>query len=563
MAIYYIDYDNGNNTNSGLTQLLPKKTLPTLVSGDVACFKGGVKYKETITMPADNIRLVGSLFNTSKAILDGSDVLAGWTQVEGSDHLWEKSFTFSGTPTEINLTEKDYKMYVAQLPVPTVKFFYDSIDYFYSIPKEDITTTSIVDADVFNQEDEHYWDDSYVLVWRQPNKVDLREILTYIPAEHKITFAALGNNPYPDRDNKYAIHNSPNALLEPGQYIYDYVNQKIIMYPSRTVATTEYTVGSSRKFGINLTGRSGTTIEGFVIQKFAGAESLDGAAIKKTGKTAISNITIRNCDIKKNTNGVEGYGAIHVAYASNVTIQGCYLYQNSRMKGIFCTDGNNVVVKSNKIEMSGRTGITFYACTNSQIINNRVINHNGTHANGMNTYQYCDNVLVANNYVINSNTSFTFNNANRIIIFQNTFDGSDEQWCCVSWGDAHNCKILQNNFINGESNTGIYYSTTCSAFEIKNNICCGSGCMPRVNKTTGIKIADNDYNLFVSFTYDQTVGGLAEHEIYNPSQFAGIDRGLNLLPILQATGFDFTWDKDCNCKKRGLTAWDIGIQEFN
>lgn len=50
-ATYYVDYAGGNNVNNGLSDVSPKKTIPTnLVGGDIVYLKRGVTYGESLVV---------------------------------------------------------------------------------------------------------------------------------------------------------------------------------------------------------------------------------------------------------------------------------------------------------------------------------------------------------------------------------------------------------------------------------------------------------------------------------------------------------------------------------
>ena len=99
-ATYYVDYQNGNDTQQGTSETMAWKHAPgvakstdaahtaVLKPGDTVLFKGGVVYREPLEITASGekgqaIVYKGDGWGTTKAIIDSSDALGTpWTLLQ-------------------------------------------------------------------------------------------------------------------------------------------------------------------------------------------------------------------------------------------------------------------------------------------------------------------------------------------------------------------------------------------------------------------------------------------------------------------------------------------------
>lgn len=539
---YYVDFNSGDDTNSGTSQEEAwqhcpgdenAESVPALIElqpRDIICFKGGVVYQGNITLYAsgdsiNHITYKGDGWGSEKAIIDGSMPITVWTALNDSIYYADipDKFTIGETSSSLNLhkfnysTNEDEFMYTSQTPNPADWYFNDDHEGFISVPNNNITLVSITDSAIFNQTDPNYWDNFSLLIWTNPNMVVLREILSFSPELRTVYFDSLHAEAiYPDgRDQGYAIYNSIHALDQPGEYYVNFEEERIYIYSKSTENLDSAMSISVREFGFNVYTANGITIEGFIIRKHSGDNLRAGIGIGcYTAAHETKNYyTIRNNYITHNCHPTGGYGGLYFSYLNHSLIENNEMVDNFRHRGIFCSNGTNVIVKENTITRSGSTSLTFYTMRNSQIIYNSVFESLGGHANGITLYLGSKDILIAGNKIIECASPMTFQDGGNLYFINNLIDSKYYNYGVNEWGRTSRgpwtygeIVFLNNTFIslpdksalNIENSLDTIYSKGDTIYPNSyisyNNIIDAGG---------GNQYTQRGYNLYTSLNWDQ------------------------------------------------------------
>jgi parallel beta-helix repeat protein len=460
-ATYYVDYDAGSDSQSGLEQGKAWKHSPGdpqakgaaaaagLNPGDVVHFRAGVAYRGNVVVPASGseklpIVFKGRGWGEGRAILDGAEPIQGWRKCSTpAEALGNPNFANlfyvemeMASPFALNLHEQapggeDEFLWMSQEPNPADPFFHDRTDSFHRVTSENLTTSTIVAPEVFTSQDPNFYDGASVLVWMSPNWTKRYEIQSYDPGSRRITFS-----PFPKsglwsdkRDQFFAIYNSPSAIDLPGEYAVGKPDasgkRRLLLWPRSSADLDGRISFSVRKQGFSLGGQSHITIEGFSIKKFGGETEEDGCGIASSppGEASTQGYIIRDNRISHIFSGERGYGAIYLDKTSGALIENNEIEWTNSHRSIFVTDSENVIIRNNLVSYAGRTSVVMYTCKRSQIINNRISHVFGTHANALTLYLACENILVAGNHISNATTPITFQDSGPLYFFNNIIDG--------------------------------------------------------------------------------------------------------------------------------------------
>ncbi|MGD9365086.1 MAG: right-handed parallel beta-helix repeat-containing protein [Desulfobacteraceae bacterium] len=622
---YYVDYDHGDDGNDGRTPATAWKHAPgdgeaqgnpatvQLEPGAEILFRGSVIYRGRIDIPADGsenhpITYRGNSWPGEahlKAVIDGGDVITGWTPCQsaracgGNPHYASLYYTYlpaSVDPLSVNLHEydtttgEDAFLWPAQDPDPSDPYFYDHRFDFRAVPQSRLTRTALTDPDYFDQGDPDDWEDAYILVWINPNIVVTRAITGFDPVTHTVSFDDLGVNAiYPDgRDQAYAIFNSLHALDSAGEYFVattadDQDRLKVVLWPRSSGPLNQRISYSVRRCGFNIGAHSNITIDGFEVRKHAGAGLRDGVGIGTISTAYLENynLVIRNNRITHNRKGgsSRGYGGIFLNNSHHCLVENNWVESNPRQAGIFFGGGSHVRALGNTIIRSGSTSLRLYSIDHAELIGNTIADSNGSHANGITIYLHSRNILVANNRVYDSSQPVTFQDSGNLFFINNVIDAGEGGSNVNEWGDTSHGpwergtiaffnNTLVRNDRNGALNVG--GASDENTYLVINNIIDGGGSHAAIRRShniyTGLSWSQSERygwslgeeetveeDLSLLFTDPDAVPGDFHLTAQSPARGAGRD----ICGLIPAGLFpDFECGTDFNGNRRSV--WDIG-----
>jgi hypothetical protein len=537
---YYVDFVGGSDSNNGRSTGAPFKHCPgdnsatgiadstTLTAGDKVIFKGGVIYRgeiECLWSGASGNPIIydgntEGTFGTGRAVLDGSEVLTGWTQCTsasecgGNPNYANIYWTYlpAGVTTfSANLYEDDTLTWVAQHPNQPDPFWFDEIDNYLTF--DSATNTTIVDNDYFTMAGSDYWDGyTYILIWAGANQVFPKRVTAYDPTTHTITYDTLGTTHY--NPGKYAMSNSLKILDVAGEYVVreDQTDgnggAKVYLWPRTSgVAGKTFTV-SVRTQVVELNDESYVTFRGFRIQKASGGIGGSGgigSAIRNSGATVKYDLTIEDNEFTMNKS-MEMQPVICIDEVSNCLIDGNYVFHNVRSRGMIVSDCEYTSIRNNIMEKNGGTSIDYYYASHCDILDNIVVDSCGVHANGITVYLFSDDVLIAGNIVLDGNIAFTCQESSNLVVAYNVFETDMGIYTVAVWNDCDGVEFYNNVVMNtGTPGSGISIGSTGNTNIVaKNNIIDGSNMQYRGYTT--------EYNIYTSLMWCQNANNLSTGE---------------------------------------------------
>jgi len=488
-AQYYVDYELGNDGNSGRAPDNAWKHCPgdsnavgiaastVLTAGDIVYFKGGVVYQGGVRININGsdgnpITFKGDGWGNDKAVIDGADQIDNtWTQCISADSCGGsqnfRNIYYTQAPAGFDFFAGFYEdnkfLWFSQDPNPSDPFLHDNISEFFVVPMgTNLTRTRLIDTAYFTQPDSAYWNGAYIIAWRIPNVTSTKLITSYDRDSHVITFEDLGGDVYTDRNSYYSILNHLHIIDRPGEYCYDARTNRIYLWPLHSDDPNNHTYSvKKRQMGIVYSGRKNIVIEGFIVQNFALGIRSDNSNTE--------NIIIRNNEVRNLRS--DNWYAVQMN-GKNITVENNRVENCNRSVGILAA-GENIIVRNNYVNRTSRQGIWFMGVTRGQIIGNIVEDINGTHSNAISAYLYNEDILIAGNRVLNSEISLTFHGDGNLpdhninlTVYNNYFE-SDAH----SWGkNARDIKIINNIF-----REGLFFADTDTLTVAVNNIFYGGG----------------------------------------------------------------------------------------
>jgi hypothetical protein len=340
-ATYYVAFDSGQDSNSGLSPITPWKRAPgdptaeaiarqtPLQPGDVVLFKGGTIYRGSVVARASGTRdspitFKGNGWGDAPARVEGADPWQpDWTACPSPEfclgNLNYANIYFAPAPPgyanfHTSLYEDGDFLWYSQGPDPPDPFYYDIVSQYYRVPRGSEVRqarTFHIDVTRLNQLDPEYWKGAYVAAWIQGNTVATRRITSFDPATHTLHHEDLGGNPYTDRDGFYSILNHVSLISRPGEYAYDASLNRIYLWPRNSDNPKHHSYSVQvRDTAFSIPSASNIVVEGFAIQHFAQAV--------QANRTNSTGILVRQNDISK-LRSADRY-AIHVN-ASDSTVE--------------------------------------------------------------------------------------------------------------------------------------------------------------------------------------------------------------------------------------------------
>ncbi|MGD9187303.1 MAG: right-handed parallel beta-helix repeat-containing protein [Desulfobacteraceae bacterium] len=598
-ATYYVDYDQGSDTDSGTSESAAWQHAPgdpnatdnpqavVLGAGDQVLFRGGVRYQGRIGIPGSGaggtpLRYTGNGWGDDKAVIDGGQAFGGsWTPCASAAacggnpnyaHIYHTDAP-SGKTFQSGFFEDGDFIWASQEPNPGDRFHYDRTDGLRVIPIDDPsvshTRTSITDPRHLTQSDPNYYDGAYVIVWHIPNVTTIHPITGFDPSTDTLTHEDLGQDVYDDRDTYYAVLNHLGFLDSPGEFVLDEAGGRFYLWPSNSDDPSghTYTVCSDDT-GIYSNAKHDLIIEGFNVRGHH-------MGIRALG-TGTADVVIRDNEV---TNLISnGWYAVQVS-GDRMTVVDNRVENCLRAVGILAF-GSHIDVSRNYVRRTSRQGIWFMEVEWGKIVDNTVVEMSGTHANGVSVYEHHEDVLIARNQILNCSNALTYHgnhqpdHVNNLVIYGNLVDGPTSSW----GADMNGVKIFNNTFLGR-----MFMPEDDRDVTFINNIVHGGG------------LGDvRTHNLYTDLMWNQTahygwspgegeiVEYVAETGAYLPIdsvlvyEDAGVDHHLaatgpavnsgtdisSRLPTAIFPEVDFTLDLAGNPRGQG-GGWDMGAYEYN
>ena len=433
---YYIDYDDGDDSANGLTPATAWKNHPwgqnkpggtvaattDLVPGDKCVFKGGVHYRDWLYggdsgTPSSRIILDGNTdgsFGSGQAVIDGSDVLTGWTDIGGG--VYRTSYTpvtyvSQGTtkefrPINYNVYDGERPMLVATGPnFPSDRYLWDDILGGDWREADNMSGATIVDS-IFATYPSDFWNnDVYASVWTDGNRVEMYRVTGYNGTDTitvESSFTPNSNGDY------YSLSNAPVHFTEEGMFRIDETNNTIDIIPFSDSDLSNITI-SQRIKGLDQGAANSIEVRGFRIMKHSGRDSGQGCAITHYGSSNGDDWYIHSNEMLYNSSHTRGEGVIDIRNIDDALITDNFIHKNRGSRGIRTINGDNFVVDRNVLFANGGTGIFSNGspASNVYFLRNAVWRHLGTHGNGISTYAESLGVWIIGNHCDYGNIALT------------------------------------------------------------------------------------------------------------------------------------------------------------
>lgn len=416
-ATYYVSNSDGNDSDTGLSELLAWQTLDkvnasSFAAGDSILFKKGDSWIGTLTVPSNGTlvnRIVFSSYGTGDSpIITGFASVSSWTDL--GENIWESTNAVSTLSTCNVVSINDTLIPVARYPkVTDVNKGY--LTYTAS------TTTSLTCGDL----DDSDWVGAEVVIRTSNFTIDRRIITSHSDSTISWT-TATGRTP--ENGFGFFIQADSETLTQQNDWYFNPSTKKLKIYstsePSGVkVSTIEKLVDITKNYitidGIDLVGANqygithntaDTPAKTYITIKNCNISfvGITGVYLRGTYVSYVDN-TISNC---------HGSALLTTSSSGNVTMTGNTVSNigvNAGQATVFNAIGsgnytNNVMIQNNSISNVGFNGIAFHG-TNITIKNNFIDTYCQTMDDGGGIYTYTgteavlDNVLLDGNVIIN------------------------------------------------------------------------------------------------------------------------------------------------------------------
>jgi len=471
--IYYVDHAGGDDGNDGLSPTKAWKHAPgdasfrngtarmfTLNAGDTVRFRGGVRYRGSL-MPraagtADaKVMLDGSSWGAARAIFDGSDIAEGVRRCRSATECFDNPHWQNLWRADIPVTAEwnttlfvnDTPMQVAQWPAVQAQDA-SNVNLFQAIPQA--AYAQLLAGSIAHSLPPGMATGTPVLaLWNRPNEIgftpDIRVTgsgLEFVGA----TWSSASFNPYPDRDNRFAIQNAPGQVNRPGLSAISPKDGVAIFWPTASLAAPRVALGTART-GINLARANHMVVRGFSFSNFNAHAIIQrssnmGNVIRDNSFRSIAQTT-----------------AIWAVAARDFTIFRNDFQNLSWSAGIKIDSTlGPVMIRCNRMTDVTKTAINFNNVGNATVRANTISGIKGNHANGISAYNDSRNVLIDGNIVKNAARPFTTHGARTMMhasgtpsvrVSNNIFlSSSDGGAGLTSYGRTPDF-VVMNNFLSG------------------------------------------------------------------------------------------------------------------
>jgi len=369
------------------------------------------------------------------------------------------------------------------------------------------------DAGYFTQDDPHYWDGGYFVIWAGSNMVYRRKVLGFEPKEHAVTFEMLTVKQYRNT-GKFAMMNALGILDRPGEYVVDEAprpdgTRRIYVWPLDETGGPKGITRSVRGIAFSLRGASHVTVQGFTIRRQGAVPTAQAITGGGDGCTDVHVLDNEITSIRSARSPT-----IYLSGVANSSIVGNHIHTNKRCAGITMRSGTDCEISRNVLDKNGATGLILYYSHRVRVGDNLLRGHKGVHANGLTAYLDCSDIVFEGNRVFDGNVCLTTQQCERVTVRNNIFDGHGATSAIGLWnvGTLKDLQILNNLILRGpkESNwaAAIYGGGKGpTGFVIKNNV---------IDGLSGDIRGDISHNIWTSWGPSQPDRKLGRGEAYVP-----------------------------------------------
>jgi hypothetical protein len=448
-------------------------------ANDTVLVRAGV-YRESVTIGKSGSAgrpFTVKAYPGEQVIMDGSDILAGWTQCTSADqiggnpnfaNIYYVNAPAASNRIKINLFQDDSIITLGQYPQAKNPFYDEETGEWYAVPTGTglYTTTTITDTAHLKETQNDYWKNAYLKIVTGNNEVYIKKITAYDGILKKLTFEAITVTIQPTQD-RWCISNFPQLVNKPGTFYYDETAQRVYAWPHDAVRVNTSITATIRYRAFSASGRSNVAIQGFRIKRYHG-ENVMGSTLDRC--------VIRDCTIEQGIVSSDGGAgpSLEMSACTACTAAACTIRSNKHARGMIWSNGTGNVVRNCVFRRTGGTAVDYYGETNSQLLANDLRDCNGQHANGLTCYLGCQNILIKNNRIINCNVGLTFQEIDTMTVINNLIHGGNASWPAACWNASNSRYITfyHNTLIgSGASREGLYsQSGSMTGLVMKNNI---------------------------------------------------------------------------------------------
>ncbi len=596
---YYVDFQSGSDSNSGLSTSTPWKHSPgdsgaegipaslDLTAGNTYCFKGGVIYQGQIAVDGVGgtsghpVVLDGECagFGTGKAKITHSRATStSWTQCPsaaacGNNPNYAHIYYMTLPANVVTLDpwfENEVLLRLAQDPNSPRAVQWSRTEYYDWVPYAQTRLTGtthdwtgyIKDSGRFTSSDSSHYNGTLIQVHVSGNTIERMPVAAFYPATDEVSFY-LDEEVFYTSGTSYAMLNHLDYLDEAGEFVIDETNDKIYLWPyaGGSPANIRYTTGSDN-YVFTLGTKNYITIRDFDIFGIRHGALWGGTS---SGPNVYGLIFSGN-NIREGGRPSSFSGTIYAYYLFDAAITGNAWYNLRDRRGATLVDGNNVSLSKNTLDWIDGTGLFFMGVTNSLMDGNILTNFCGAHGNGLSAYSGSHNTTFSNNILRVSIFGITWQNSNDITIINNIVDAMGCNGCYLTQGGSTavngTLKIIHNTWV------GSSYANTISGLSafptaiVKNNIFSGSDVDTGPNMNYNCWLRDSTAGPHTAEGDRTEYGG--ETAVF--VNYAGADYRLRETTVCKDNGADVssygvTTDIVGTSRPHGL-GWDIGAYEY-
>lgn len=410
-ATYYIDFENGNNKDDGLTPQTAFRTVPPgfIPPGSTLILRGGVRYSQKIRVPNSGTSdlpitfdLTGAHFGNGPAVLDGSVALPGIVPagILNSAPVHAGPWSIKQDPLAFVLFQQNARIVPAQFPPPRDLDFPTRVgDFLQAEAMTRTTVTSSVFAAMHAMED--ITRNTWLRVLGGANAVaDLRVVA--FDGENTVTLEK-AFHPYEQPNRwRFAVVNHPACLTQPGQFIQSGDGKQIILRPHENPDGENDRFSFIQKDANIDIGVSHVRILGGIIEK---TRNFGIQAVPPEGQR-LRDIHI-NGVIVRYVAGRRG-SALLLERTDKSDIRRCRIenISGTGMRGLRLVNCRDCLVLDNHVDRVVETLLgAYYSSSNCYLIGNHIGDRTGKHGNGITVYWDCHDITIAFNRIRPQNTS--------------------------------------------------------------------------------------------------------------------------------------------------------------